>query len=89
MVSYNVITPAGQSNTASTHFPPLRNSAPDKAFEKMNVQLQCTLRHSLTAVMRLEALKTHGSEAPPRSRLPGNCCYATVESPIKVQRVAR
>lgn len=49
--------------------------------EKMKVQLQCTSRHSLTAEMRLEALKAHVSEALPRSRLPGNCCYATAESP--------
>lgn len=54
----------------------------------MKVQLQCALRHSLTAVMRSEALKTHGSEALPRHGLPGNCCYATAEGPIKVQRVA-
>ncbi len=31
------------------------------SFEKMKVQLQCTSRHSLTAEMRLEALKTHGA----------------------------
>lgn len=55
-----------------------------KKKKKKKVQLQCALRHSLTAVMRLEALK----QALPRSRLPGNCCYATVESSIKVQRVA-
>lgn len=38
--------------------------------------------------------KADGSEALPHSGLPGNCCYATIEtppppsSPIKVQRVA-
>ncbi len=31
------------------------------SFEKMKVQLQCTSRHSLTAEMRLEPLKTHGT----------------------------
>lgn len=53
-------------------------------------------RHSLTAEMRSAALKAGGSEALLRSRLPGNCCYATAETPtpphqplqIKVQRVA-
>lgn len=30
-------------------------------FQKMRVQLQCTSCHSLTAEMRLEALKTHGT----------------------------
>lgn len=49
-----------------------------------------TLRHSLTSQMRLAALKAGGSEALPQSRLPGNCCYATAESPpIKAQRAAR
>lgn len=37
---------------------------------------------------RLWKHTAHDSEALPWSRLPGNCCYATTESPIKVQCVA-
>lgn len=36
--------------------------------EKMEIQLQCTWLYSLTAEMRLEALKAHGSEALPSKR---------------------
>lgn len=77
-----MITPAGQNSTSRkpVHLPRC-NSATDKSSKKMKVQLQCISSHSLTAEMRLEALKAHGSEVLPRSRLPGNCCYATVESP--------
>ncbi len=41
--------------------PPLCVTVHLTSFEKMKVQLQCTSRHSLTAEMRLEALKTHGT----------------------------
>lgn len=57
--------------------------------KKKKVRRRHTLRHSLTAEMRSAALKAGGSEALPESRLPGNCCYATAESPpIKAQRAA-
>lgn len=41
--------------------PPLRVAVRPTSFEKMKAQLQCTSRHSLTAEMRLEALKAHGT----------------------------
>lgn len=66
------------------HYSPLCYTSETK------VERQRILRHSLTAEMGSAALKAGGSEALPPSRLPGNCCYATAESPpIKAQRVAR
>lgn len=76
MESFTVITWAGQNSTFESPSPQCATLHPTSS-EKMKVQLQC---HSF-AEMRLEALKAHGSEALPRSRIPGNCCYATVEIP--------
>lgn len=51
----------GRSKQRWESSPPHRVTVHLTSFEKMKVQLQCTSRHSLTAEMRLEALKTHGT----------------------------
>lgn len=55
--------------------------------EKMEIQLQCTWLYSLTAEMRLEALKAHGSAFD--AGYQAIVAMLRQKAPIKVQRVAR
>lgn len=65
---------------------PLCNSAPDKPLRKWRFKYNV---HYAThwprwRDWRLWKHTAHGSEVLLRSRLPGNCCYATIESSISV-----
>lgn len=90
VVSYTMITPVGQSSAARAH-PLAVQLYTWQALRKWRFNFNV---HHVTHWLqwwdwRLWKHTAHSSEALPRSRLPGNCCYATVDSPIKVQRVAR
>lgn len=60
---------------------PVCNRAPDKALRKWRFNFN--VHHAIHWPQRWDwrLWKHTASEALPRSRLPGNCCYATVESP--------
>lgn len=68
-----------------TSFNNLLHYSPLSHTNRTKVWHQRISRRSLNAEMRLAALKAGGSEALPRSRLPGNCCYATAGSPPSPQ----